>query len=170
MKSGSAKAKKTPPMDDPQIDSVKFLPNYLPYLLGHASFVINKDFNQYVQDTGISPLEWRVLATLCDEDALTIGELVHIVVAQQPTLTKAVKRLEEIGLVRRVSDASDRRKTVARVTEQGRALCASLVESALQHEQFWLRRFSKQEVDTVLRVLHSIIKQGQSSLPFLDPV
>lgn len=170
MKPGHVKTRKLNQTAKSEADSTKFLSNYLPYLLGHASFVINKDFNQYVQDSGISPLEWRILATLCDEDALTIGGLVHIVVAQQPTLTKAVKKMEETGLVLRVADEEDRRKTLVRVTAEGRRLCNSLIERALEHEQLWLRRFSAQEVETVRRVLHNVIKQGRSSLPFLDPV
>lgn len=142
---------------------------YLPYLLGHASFAINKDFDRYVQAFGISPLEWRVLATLCDDDGLTIGELAHIVVAQQPTLTKAIKKMEEEGLVRRYSDAHDLRKTLAHITPGGRALAHKLIERARQHEQQWLRGLSDSDVKTLRRVLQVIIDRRRSPHPFLDP-
>ena len=145
-----------------------FLDGYLPYLLGHASFAINKDFDRYVQAFGISALEWRVLATLWNSDGLTIGELARIVVSQQPTLTKAIKKMEEGGLVERRSDAEDLRKTLAFATDQGRSLCEKLISRALQHERQWLRGFSDAEIDTLKRIMQAIIKRGRAPHPFLD--
>jgi DNA-binding MarR family transcriptional regulator len=117
---------------------------------------------------GISALEWRVLATLCDEDALTIGDLARKVVAQQPTLTKAIKRMEEAGLVERGSDDADLRRTLAIVTKAGRRLAETLIERALLHEAQWLKGFSTADVETVRRVLQIVIVRRQSPLPFLD--
>lgn len=137
----------------------KFLDGYLPYLLGHASYAMNKDFDRFVQAGGISPLEWRVLATLSDDNRLTIGELARKVVALQPTLTRAIQRMETAGLVERADDAKDLRKTRAHVTRAGRTLVATLIKRALQHEQQWLRGFSPKEVDVVRRVLQTLIER-----------
>ena len=151
-----------------QAPPARFLDAYLPYLLGHASFAINKDFDRYVQAFGVSPLEWRVLATLSDEDGLTIGDLAHKVVAQQPTLTKAIRKMEEAGLVERRSDAMDMRKTLAHVTAAGRALARKLIDGALQHEQQWVRGFGEADVEVIRRVLKVIIGRGRAPHPFLD--
>jgi hypothetical protein len=56
-------------------DAPPFLDDYLPYLLGNGSFFINKDFDRYVRAFEVSPLEWRVLASLSDTDGLTIDAL-----------------------------------------------------------------------------------------------
>ena len=59
----------------PSAARARFLDDYLPYLLGHASHELNKDFDRYVKAAGLSPLEWRTLATLADDDGLTtVGE------------------------------------------------------------------------------------------------
>src|SRR3954464_2079952 len=96
-----------------------FLEEYLPYLLGRASYVINKDFDKHVQSYGLSPLEWRALATLSDRDGRTIGELAQMVVAQQPTLTKAIKRMVQAQLVRTADGEDDQRKTIVYETDKG---------------------------------------------------
>lgn len=145
----------------------RFLDEYLPYLFGHASAVINKDFDRYVQAFGITPLEWRVLATLCDDDGMTIGDLARKVVAQQPSLTKTIKKMEDGGLVDRVSDAHDLRKTLAHVTKAGRALYGTLVKKALQHEEQWLKGIPAGEAKTLRKMLQSIIARGQSPLHFI---
>jgi DNA-binding MarR family transcriptional regulator len=147
---------------------IKFLDRYLPYLLGHASFAMNKDFDRYVGLSGISPLEWRVLATLCDDEALTIGDLARKVVAQQPTLTKAIKRMAEAGLVRRGSDDADLRRTMVSVTPVGRALAEKLIRRALEHEEQWLKGVTKEDAEIVRRVLQLIIERRRSPLPYLD--
>jgi DNA-binding MarR family transcriptional regulator len=146
----------------------KFLDEYLPYLFGHASAALNKDFDRYVQVYGITPLEWRVLATLCDDNGLTIGELARKVVAQQPTLTKAIKKMEDSGLVDRSSDAEDLRKTLAHVTKEGRELYATLATRALQHEKQWLRGISDDEIRLLRKILQTVIHRGRSPLAFLD--
>jgi len=50
---------------------------------------------------------------------LTTGEISRAVIRQSQTMTGVVDRLEESGLVERVFDRSDRRKTWVRLTKKG---------------------------------------------------
>lgn len=52
-------------------------------------------------------------------DILTTGEIGRAMVKASQTITGLVDRLEEPGLVERVFDRSDRRKTWVRLTEKG---------------------------------------------------
>jgi MarR family transcriptional regulator, organic hydroperoxide resistance regulator len=135
-----------------------FLDDYLPYLLGHASHVMNKDLDETVRATGLSPIEWRTLATLSDRDGRTIGELGRIVVGQQPTLTKAVKRLHEIGLVRREDDGEDLRKTRAFVTPRGRKLAAELMRVAREHERAMVAALTPAQQRALKDALRAILQ------------
>jgi MarR family transcriptional regulator, organic hydroperoxide resistance regulator len=146
-----------------------FLDDYLPYLLGRASYVINKDFDRHVQSYGLSPLEWRVLATLCDGDGRTIGQLAHMVVAQQPTLTKAIKKMTLVQLVRTASGDDDQRKTLVYETEKGRELVATLIKQAREHEAGLLSAFSASDIARLREILRALIKRGHAPLPHLTP-
>jgi DNA-binding MarR family transcriptional regulator len=154
---------------DPKIPKGKFLESYLPYLFGHASLVINKDFDRYVRQFGISALEWRVLATLSDDNDMTIGALAHKVVAQQPRLTKAVQKMETGELVERRSDSGDLRKTRVHVTNAGRALFGQLAKSAMLHEQQWLRGMSPAQLRLLRQMLHSIIDRSRAPRALVEP-
>src|SRR3954471_1215988 len=146
-----------------------FLEDYLPYLLGRASYVINKDFDKHVQSYGLSPLEWRVLATLSDGDGRTIGALAHMVVAQQPTLTKAIKKMALARLVRTASGDDDQRKTLVYETAKGRELVATLIKQARAHEAGLLSAFSASDIARLRDILRALIKRGHAPLPRLTP-
>jgi DNA-binding MarR family transcriptional regulator len=65
-------------------------------------------------DDPVSPTQFAALATIERSGPLTLGALAELEGVQPPTISAAVAKLEERGLVVRRADADDRR--VARVT------------------------------------------------------
>lgn len=141
-----------------------FLDQHLPYLFGHASYVMNKDFDARARAAGLAPVEWRVLASLHDGEGLTIGELARKVVARQPTLTKAIKRMHEAGLVRREDDATDLRKTRVYPTRRGRTLALRLIEAAKAHEARLLQWLTTGEIAALKHVLQEVLRRERAPL------
>ena len=70
----------------------------------------------------ISPTQSAALATIDRRGPLTLGELAELERVQPPTVTAAVGRLEEQGLVDRERDPEDRRVSRVQVTPAGRKL------------------------------------------------
>ncbi len=153
--SRSAKAACPPP--EP---AAKFIDGYLSYLLARASHVVYREFHAQVQAAGLGSLEWRLLATLSDGDGLTIGELAREILAQQPTLTKLVQRMEKAGWVRRGEDPADARRTLVFETAQGRATVAALLAQAKAHEDALLEGFSERDVAALKKILRTLISRG----------
>ena len=137
-----------------------FVRDYLSYLLAQASYAVYKEFDARVRAAGLSSTEWRVLATLSDGDGLTIGELAREVLAQQPTLTKLVDRMERAGLVERRGDEADRRRTLVYETARGRARVAPLLVQAKAHERAALGAFAPQEAEALKRALRALCASG----------
>jgi len=133
-----------------------FVRDYLSYLLGQANHAVYKDFEVRVRAAGLSSTEWRVLATLSDGDGLTIGELAGDVLAQQPTLTKLVDRMERAGLVERRGDESDGRRTRVFETARGRTLVAPLLAQAKAHERATLAAFPAKDVAALKVILRTL--------------
>jgi DNA-binding MarR family transcriptional regulator len=73
-------------------------------------------------DTAASPTQLSALATIERDGPITLGELAAVEGVQPPTITAAVGRLEERGLVQRNPDAADRRVARVEVTAAGRRL------------------------------------------------
>ena len=103
-------------------------------LLARASHVLSAGFSQQIKGHGISATAWRVLGALAERDGLTMTELAELVLFKQPTLTKAVDRMERDQLVQRRTPQEDRRRTLVYLTERGRRAAAPLVVRARQHD------------------------------------
>ena len=73
-------------------------------------------------ETSVSPTQIAALATIERRGPLTLGELAEIEAVQPPTITAAVDRLEQQGLVQRHRDADDRRVTRVQIAPPGRRL------------------------------------------------
>ncbi|MDH3293477.1 MAG: MarR family transcriptional regulator [Acidimicrobiia bacterium] len=111
-----------------------FLGGYLPYLLRRADQALSSAFYAVLKRYGVARSEWRVLAVLQDVGDLSILDLTVASLSPQPTVTHAVRRLEERGLVARTLGADDRRQRIVSITTTGAELTAILIEEAKQLE------------------------------------
>ena len=68
----------------------------------------------------VTPTLLSALSTVERTGPLSLGELAAAERVQPPTVTRAVARLEELGLVRREADPADRRVSRVQVTPEGR--------------------------------------------------
>jgi DNA-binding MarR family transcriptional regulator len=71
---------------------------------------------------GVSPTQVSALSTIDRDGPLTLGELAGLERVQPPTITAAVARMEEQGLVLRHVDERDRRIHRVEITSAGRKL------------------------------------------------
>ncbi|MBI3507218.1 MAG: MarR family transcriptional regulator [Proteobacteria bacterium] len=140
----------------------RFVDDYLSYLLSAASERVSREFHRQLRPYGLSVHKWRVLATLSDGDALSIGALARIVLMQQPTLTKLVARMAKDGLVNVGTDPDDRRRTLVRIAEPGRTMVAPLVVRAKAHERACLASYSAAEVAKVKRLLKDLLRRSET--------
>lgn len=77
--------------------------------------------SQLRRDAGLTHYEYFVLAMLSEapERSLRMTALAQRTNATLPRLSHVVRRLEERGLVERSPDPTDRRASIARMTEEG---------------------------------------------------
>ena len=97
-------------------------------LLARANHLLSERLYQQVRWQGLTATEWRVLAALSARDGIAMNELADLVLFKQPTLTKAIDRMELAELVERRTPATDRRRTLVHLTERGRRIAAPLLQ------------------------------------------
>src|SRR6266567_6785778 len=73
---------------------------------------------------GLTPSMLSFLSAIHGAQPVTLGELAAIERVRPPTITAAVGRLEEQGLVHRRTDSRDRRVARVEITSHGRRLLA----------------------------------------------
>lgn len=130
-----------------------FVHGYLGYLLGQANHALYKGFDAQVRQTGLSSIEWRVLATLYDAAPLTVSDLTTQVLSKQPTVTKLVQRMAQTGSVELLADAADHRRTLVGITPAGKKQVRPLVLAAQKHEAQVLRALGAEDVDALKQLL-----------------
>lgn len=85
---------------------------------------------------GISAGQYALLRRLWEEDAVAQHRLADRMGVCEPTIAVMVRRLEEMSMIRRVTNSSNRRETLVVLDEKGIGLAAPLA--------FILRLVSKQ--------------------------
>jgi DNA-binding MarR family transcriptional regulator len=136
----------------------QFADTYLAALLAQASHLISAEFHAIVRQHGVSVSEWRVLATLSSGGPVSVGRLAEITLSKQPTLTRALYRMERRGQVARIPNRGDRRITLVRATPAGRRTVASLIKLAREHEQRVLKPFGLARAEELKKVLRGMIE------------
>ena len=152
-----------PAMNPPQAphpadDSAPFVDDYLAYLLARASHRVSAEFHAEVAAHGLSVLEWRVLASLAGNGPLAVRDLCERVLAQQPTVTKLLDRLQAQGLLQREDSPTDRRQTLVRLSPAGTERVAPLLTLAKAHEDRVLARLGRSDSQRLKKLLQGLIK------------
>ena len=138
-------------------NSAGFVDDYLAYLLARASHLISSEFHAVVEASGLSLMEWRVMASLSGKEALSVGELADIVLAKQPTVTKLVGRMAEAGWVKRVDAPHDKRQSLVSLTAAGQRKVKPLLAQAQVHEAQVMADIGLGEVAQLKTVLERMI-------------
>ena len=94
-----------------------------PRLLAHA-------LRERIEPLGVVPGQFAQLLALYEQDGLTQAELCARVQIEQFTMANPLSRMERDGLVDRVPDPADRRRSPVRLTPRARELEGELAVAA----------------------------------------
>ena len=102
------------------------LSNFAPYLMNRIMGRYNASLREEMAELGLTTPKARTLAVLSVNDGLLIRELAVYAVTEQSTLSRALDRLQDDGLIRREADPSDNRAVRVFLTDAGRAAFENL--------------------------------------------
>ncbi len=143
-----------------------FLDHYLPYVLRRADQTLSAPFYAVLHAEGVARSEWRVLAVLAEHGEISIAQVVEAALSPQPTVTHAIRRLEDRGLISRVNSEHDRRQRMVSLTDEGTRLTDRLVRIAHQLETRALAQFGDvRSLISQLEELTEAIVAAQSQDP-----
>ncbi len=105
------------------------------------------------QNLDLTATQASALATISRRQPLTVGDLAKAEHVSSPMITKVVKGLEEIGLVRKDVDAVDRRVARLSITTEG----ARRLERSRTRKNAWLAKRLRSLNDYELAALEAAI-------------
>ena len=111
------------------------LDEFLPYRLAVAASRVSKAFERrYMAEAGISVPEWRVMAHLSQIGEVSVREIEARVDMEKSKVSRAASRLEEQGLVAKITNPDDRRLVSLSLTPEGREVMARLIPLAAEFQ------------------------------------
>ncbi len=131
------------------------LEGFLPYRLSLLSNTVSQGISAaYRKVHGLSVTQWRVVAILGRFPGLTASEVMLRGVMDKVAISRAVKKLQEKGLVKRSPHSKDRRRMPLNLTRgKGVQLFNEVVPKALAYEQRLLSALSEDELARLNRLL-----------------
>lgn len=102
----------------------------LPIALLRSRETVMGPIREMLSQSGINEQKWRVLRVLDERGPTELTVVAKDACLLLPSLTRIIRAMEDEGLATRATDPDDRRKSIASITEAGRALIlAHMAES-----------------------------------------
>ena len=141
------------------------LENFLPYRLSLLTNTISQGIaERYRKNHDISITEWRILAVLGGFAGLSASEVVERTAMDKVAISRAVKCLEEKGLLERRIDPSDRRRQSLYITpDAGQAVLNEVVPLAQGYESALLSALDANEIKGLLGIMTKL-QRGATEL------
>jgi DNA-binding MarR family transcriptional regulator len=138
-------------------EPLEFQPQHsIGYLLRDTYRAFSKVLQSRISAHGVTIGQWYFLRVLWEEDGLTQRELSQRVGMMEPTTVTALNGMEKRGYVKRVRNATDRRKVNIFLTEKGRALRARLLPHAADVNRIAAKSVTPQDIERIRSVLNTM--------------
>src|ERR1700737_3421401 len=108
---------------------------------------------QSIANAGLCLTDFAALEALLHKGPLTISQIQEKVLLASGSMTAAVDRLENLGLVVRKASPSDRRARVVELTPQGKRLAASCFEKHAKDLEALMSALSQEEKEQLYESL-----------------
>jgi MarR family 2-MHQ and catechol resistance regulon transcriptional repressor len=119
-----------------------------------------------IEDTGLGDSDFRVLEVLLHKGALPVNTIGPIVGLTPGSISVAVDRLVEKGLVNRVESAEDRRVRIVALTPRGKGL---IVPAFRKHSGQMRKVFSELSPEELRGLEVALKKIGKRAAGLMEP-
>lgn len=126
-----------------------------------AQQLVIKEVDDALRPFGLTFARYESLALLyfSRSQTLPLGKMGDRLMVHPASVTNAINRLEQDGLVRRVNHDTDRRKVLAELTDEGRALVEAATK-AVTAVRFGLSGLSQKEADQVTELIRGLRRRS----------
>lgn len=98
------------------------LADFMCFAVYSANLAYGRAYKPILEALGITYTQWITIVALWEEDNQTVKSLGEKLFLESNTLTPMLKKLEELGYLRRQRDPGDERQVIVSLTEEGRRL------------------------------------------------
>lgn len=117
-----------------------------------------KHFSQILEDKGITPVQFGVLVTLTDHEAMTMTKLYKLVGCVPSNMTTLINRMVREQLVKTTKNPEDQRQTLVFLTQKGMELRNSLTSLYHSFLESNFKSLNDKEQEILLELLLKLEK------------
>lgn len=128
----------------------------LPIALLQAREAMMSHFRPMLASHGLTDQQWRIMRILAENDAIDASMMAEKAFILAPSATRIVASLEERGLVSRVKDAFDRRRTLLSLTDDGVRVIKKVSPDSRRIYAMIEKRFGREKIDALLEMLDEL--------------
>lgn len=131
-----------------------------------TSDCLNRAFHVNTRGWGVTSTQYNVLRILrgAQPDGLTCAAIGSRMIAAEPDITRLLKRLKALKLIRQKRDAQDRRAVRTVISEVGLALLREMDPAILALPGELLGHLKRGELKELIRLLELARKQNEAPL------
>lgn len=132
------------------------------YMLARIVNGYNTDVQAQLKGTGLTQNTLRALVALKVMGRLTVSDLCFHAIAEQPTMSRALDRLERDGLISRERGEHDHRARYVRLTPAGEARYAEVWPVMAEGNARLLSAIPESDQAELMRILQTIWRHQQA--------
>ena len=129
----------------------------LGYQVNLLARLLAQALRERIEPLGVVPGQFAQLLALYEQDGLTQAELCGRVQIEQPTMANTLARMQRDGLIERVPDPGDGRRSLVMLTPRARELQDQLVDAARVVNATATRGLDEQQLSGFLATLAAVI-------------
>ncbi|MGJ6963244.1 MarR family winged helix-turn-helix transcriptional regulator [Streptosporangium sp. G11] len=126
------------------------------YALAEVTRAHRAEMQRRMAELGLHLGQELLVVDLHHNPETTQADLVQRIGIEQPTIAKAITRMERAGFVERAPDPGDRRVTRLRLTERGEAVVDAVVAAWAQVESQASAGLGEADAARLIRLLHTV--------------
>jgi DNA-binding MarR family transcriptional regulator len=155
---------KRPWVKRPVLGPIGKLEDFIPYKLSVVANRVSQSIGRLFETQfNIQVPEWRILMTLYAYDHLVFNEVVERTSMDKARVSRAQRRLVDLGLIDSVNDPTDGRKVILSLTRKGEKMCRLILPEAAKREAWYLAVLDEQEHRKLDVILDKLMKRSQEA-------
>ena len=129
----------------------------LGYQIGLLSRLFDRALETELATYKVLPGQFPALVMLYQKDGLTQSDLCQRINVEQPTMANTLNRMERDGLITRVADPEDKRRSRIHLTDHAKAFKDDLMDKARQVPSQAMAGLDSAEQDKVFHLVGKMI-------------
>ena len=136
----------------------------LGYYMSLTSRMQERRLDDWLRPLGLTRITWCILLAVENEGLSRPSEIADFVGIDRTATSRALRQMEEAGLITRASARDDRRMTDVRLSDLGRDLMAQATPLPEENNRIAAARLSSEERAELVRLLAKSIEGAELGL------